>query len=436
MEKGMGSHGASRRRLGGRVGWTVILVCVALLGLTTMALAADVRGGNDLFRLDANETIDDDLYVTAGEVFIDGTVNGDLVAAGGYVEVNGTVTGDVIIAAGGIRLNGIVQDDARLAGGEIVLAGSIGDDLFVAGGGNTLPGVPNFPIRVGERTIEQGIEFVDNATVGGDAYVVGGEGNLAGSVAGDLFVGMGSVVLAGQVDGKADLNAQSVTVRETAKVGGALRYESENAVVVPAGVATVIQAVEQPAEEAATAERNPVWGFLGWLWRTFLIALGLLLLGWIWVRIAPNLLLDTTGAIEAKPIEVGLYGLLGAALLPLLAAALIILAGLFWGWFVAVVMAAFLLGAILLLWFLSPLLTGLWVGRKVAARTDRFTGTLATLIVGALLIALTARLLSAVPCVGVLLAALIYLASFALALGGLFVSRRQPVADLSGIVSQ
>ncbi len=114
--------------------WLLLLTGVALCGLTGTALAADVRGGADVFRLGPDEVVNDDLYVAAREIYIDGTVNGDLIAAGGYVEVNGVVTGDVMIAGGGVNLNGVVQDDARIAGGGVVISGQIGDDLVVAGG--------------------------------------------------------------------------------------------------------------------------------------------------------------------------------------------------------------------------------------------------------------------------------------------------------------
>ena len=53
------------------------------------------EGANGVFRLPAGEIVQDDLYVTGGEIYIDGNVEGDLVAFGGYIEVNGNVTGDV-----------------------------------------------------------------------------------------------------------------------------------------------------------------------------------------------------------------------------------------------------------------------------------------------------------------------------------------------------
>ncbi|CAN5710276.1 hypothetical protein BH10CHL1_BH10CHL1_08110 [soil metagenome] len=413
--------------------WLLLLTGIVLCCLTGTALAADVRGGDDVFRLGPDEVVNDDLYVAAREIYIDGTVNGDLIAAGGYVEVNGVVTGDVMIAGGGVNLNGVVQDDARIAGGGVVVSGQIGDDLFVAGGGSAFPGMPSFPIRIGQRNITQGVQLTGNATIGGDAYIVGGQGDLAGSIKNNLFAAMGAIIFGGKVDGNAELNSQNITVRNTGKIGGVLRYDSPDPVNVPTGVAPTVQAVTPPPPKAPPSPPLPIWPLLTWLWRTVLILVGLALLAWLWVRLAPHLLRSTTDAIETKPIEVGLYGVLAAALIVPIIAALVILTMLFGGISPGILLLFFLFSGVLLLWFFSPLLTGLWLGRKLVAHAGRYSSrlssTLATLLTGVLTIVVVARLIGTIPFVGLLVAALIYLLSFALALGGLIVSRRRPLVE-------
>ncbi len=294
--------------------------------------------------------------------------------------------------------------------------------------------MPSFPIRIGQHNITQGVQLTGNAAVGGDAYVVGGQGDLAGAIKNNLFAAMGAINFGGKVDGNANLNGQKITVRDTGKVGGVLRYDSPDPVTIPSSVTKNIQAVTPPAPpQTPSSPPLPIWPLLTWLWRTILTLIGLAFLGWLWVRVAPNLLRSTTYAIETKPIEVGLYGVLAAALSIPIIAALVLLTMLFWGIFPGVLLLGFLLSGILLLWFFSPLLTGLWLGRKLVANagsySSRLSGTLATLLIGALAIALVARLIGTIPFVGLLVAALIYLLSFALALGGLIVSRRQPVVE-------
>lgn len=406
-------------------GWFVGLML--LLSLASVAVAAEVRGGEgegEIFRLPTGEVISDDLYVAAEEIFIDGIVEGDLVAAGGYIEVNGRVAGDVILTGGGIMINGAIEDDARLAGGGITIAGAISDDLFVAGGGPFWPGGPAMPIRVGERSIAGGVQLANSASVGGDAYIVGGEGSINGAIEGDLFSGMGALVFAGRVDGDAQLYGQSLQVRDSARVKGTLRYGSDDAAVIPAGVAANVQEEARVAGEVEQEVRvNPLWSVLGWLWRTVLLLLGFALLAWLLWTFAPHFLTTSTNAIEARPVEAGLYGLVAAAVVIPLAGVSVVLSAIFWGWLGGLLAATFLFGAIGLLWFLSPLLAGAWIGRWLAGR-GYVASALPALVAGVLVIVLLARLVSLVPCFGPLTVSVIYLLSYALALGGLILARR------------
>jgi hypothetical protein len=339
------------------------------------------------------------------------------------VEINGVVNGDAMIAAGGVNINGAIQDDARLAGGGISVSGRVGDDLFVAGGG--WPGATFVPMRIGARTITLGIRLASSATVGGDAFIVGGEGVIGGDIGGNLFSGMNSIHFIGQVGGDAELRAATLRIDAGSRVGGRLKFSSEQATAIPQGIASAVE--EEQVASAAPAPGNLMAGFLDWLLRTFMILLGFALLSWLIMRFAPNLLVRPADAIEAKPVESGIYGVLIAVAVAPLSAALIFLVGLFWGWFPgSVVMFAFLFGAVLLVWILSPLITGLWIGRKIVASNDTLAGPLPTLLVGALLIALAGRVLGAVPWVGALIVLIIYLLSFVLAVGGWVLARREP----------
>jgi cytoskeletal protein CcmA (bactofilin family) len=402
------------------------------LWLAPTAWAAELRGGGDLFRLPAGEVINDDLYVGAGEIFIDGTVEGDLVAAGGYIEVNGEVTGDVILAGGGLVINGRVGDDARLAGGGITVAGSIGDDLFIAGGGPGWPGIPAFPMRIGERTIAQGVRVASSATINGDVYVVGGQGMLDGTIDGDLFAGMGAVTLGGTVGGDARLDAGRVEVQPNSQVAGVLRYDSDDPTTIPQGVAATIIENEPVDESAAQAEQpNLAWRVVGWLWRTFLIVLGFALLVWLVWRLAPGLVRRAEAGVRTQPVQAMLYGLLIAAFFLPLLIALVALAWIFWGAPAGLAAAFGLLGLMGLLWLLSPLFSGYWLGQQLAAR-KLLAGDLTTFLVGVLTIVLVARLLMLIPFVGFLFAGLIYLLSFALTVGG-WLAARQPQAVMVGV---
>lgn len=122
-------------------GRTRRLAFVAIAGLVCLALVAPAasaqsqRTGGTVV-LEADETHEGDLEVTAGEVRIDGTVEGDVEATGGSVTINGTVQGDLDAAGGTVVIGSPARIDgaATVAGGTITVAGAIGDDARLDGG--------------------------------------------------------------------------------------------------------------------------------------------------------------------------------------------------------------------------------------------------------------------------------------------------------------
>ncbi|HXF61469.1 MAG TPA: hypothetical protein VNK95_07625, partial [Caldilineaceae bacterium] len=253
-----------------------------LLGAAT-ALAAEVAGG-ETYVLPRGQVVSDDLYVAASEVVIEGTVEGDLVVAGGYIEISGVIMGDLLAAGAGLVVSGAVQDDARLAGSGVLVTGNIGDDLVAAGGG--WPGAQFMPMPVGGRTVAQGVQVANGATVGGDSYLAGGVGVVAGSIGGDLNAALGGLTFSGQVMGDANLAGDQLTIRETARVNGALTVSSDEPTDVPEPVAVTVrrEVVEREPRTSLDLLRDLLW----WLLRTALIVVGLAVLGWVIWALAPQ----------------------------------------------------------------------------------------------------------------------------------------------------
>lgn len=391
------------------------------------ALAAEVLSG-DPYILPRGEVVRDDLYVTGSEVIIDGTIEGDLVVAAGYVEVNGVVMGDLLAAGAAVVIAGTIQDDVRAAGASVILSGSVGDDFFGAAGGGW-PGMMAMPMatmQIDNRNVPLGLQIGSGASIGGDAFVAGGQGTVTGSIGGNLAAGMGTLVLAGRVAGDADLSAQSLTVRESTVVQGELRYSTPGETIIPEGVAASV--VERPVDDTTPLEpaRNPVGEFFWWLLRTALILAGYLLAGWLLWSFAPRQITNPVAVMETRPMEAGIIGLLVAVAAVPVGVALTFLGGLFWGWFPGgAIMLTFIVGLLAIIWLLSPLITGLWVGRKIGqwAGVD---AELPRLLLGIAAIVLVARLLTVIPCAGDLAFQVIFLASFALSVGGWLLARRRP----------
>lgn len=392
----------------------------ALAALTAaLLLVGPVFAGEfaegEIYRLEAGQVVEDDLTVTAQEVYIDGTVQGDLVAVAAYIEVNGVVEGDLMAGAAEVRINGTVQDDARVAGAGVTLAGSVGDDLYAAAGGSGA-----FTVTpVAGRTVSQGLRVEPGATVGGAAYLGGGDVFMAGSVEEDLGVAAANLSLTGDVGGDANLAVSRLAISDSASVAGTLSYSSEREAAIPPGVAPDVR-FEQRVAQDTSAPAQSTAARVGWqAARTLLVLLGFALLGWLLLRFAPAALRRPADALAARPGQAALYGIAALAILfavPVLSGLIFLAVLLFWGWFPAVMFAVLLTAALVLAWTLSPLVTGLWVGRSLTAALGRGLSDIAALLAGVALIVLASLL----PWVGWLVG----LVSLTLALGGLIAAGR------------
>lgn len=388
------------------LGW-VAAIGALLFGGTVFA-----QRSGEIYRLGADEVIADDFYYGAGEIIIDGTVKGDLVVAAGYVEVNGTVEGDLIAAAGSVVINGTVQDDARVAGAGVEVRGAVGDDLFAGAGGD--PATPMFT-QAGTRSIPQGLRIYDTARIGGNLNIGAGTAEVAGTVTGDLNAGAGQLNLAGNVGGDADLSVSALQIADTASIEGTLTYTAPAEASIPAGAAGSVQyAAPAPEEPQAVGQAA-----FPRLLQIVLALLGFLAIGWLALRFAGPAIDRPVTALAFRPGRAALYGLAASLLLifvPLLSALLVFAVILFFGWAPGVAMFLFLFTALSLIWVLSPLITGPWLGYLFGRLIGReFTG-LAALLIGVAAI----LLLGLVPVLGWL----VYLFSFIFAIGGIILAQR------------
>ncbi len=400
----------------------VTLAAVLLLAVAGGAIGATLVSQNT-YRLPAGEVLEDNLYVAGGTITIDGKIDGDLVAVGGFIEVNGEITGDILAAGGAIVVNGPVTGDVRIAGGGLTLNGPIGGDLISAGGGTAFPGMPTVPMTIEGRQVEQGTRLTASGSVGKDAVMTGGSGVIDGTIAGSLWVGMGSVQLNGEVGGDAHLYGNQISVSDGARVGGVLYYstDTQGAVTIPSGVALSVEPVVTESPQAAP---EPSLGeqILRWTIRLVRVLIGLLVLGWLLVRLLPKFTARTLSVMNAQPLPAIGVGLLIVIVAVPAVMVLVGLAWLFWGFFPgALATAMFLFGVLGVLWFISPAFTGLWVGRRLFAGQG---SDVLKLVLGVLLVVLVIRIAEWIPFAGGFIAWLLLLLSFAYAGGAIVLGLR------------
>jgi cytoskeletal protein CcmA (bactofilin family) len=139
------------------------LLLSLLLSLIPTPAWSDEIAGPKSITIGAKEVINDDLYLAADKITIDGIIKGDAVVAASQITLNGTVEGDLIAAGRIITVNGSVNDDVRMAGQVLVLGETarIKDDLIAAG---------------------YSLENKKGSTIGGDLSYFGGQSRLAGTV--------------------------------------------------------------------------------------------------------------------------------------------------------------------------------------------------------------------------------------------------------------
>ena len=81
-----------------------VLAVIPVLGLLVMAFtapvaAADPRTG-DTVVIASGDVVNDDLYIAANVITINGIVNGDVLCVGATININGRVNGSVIATWG------------------------------------------------------------------------------------------------------------------------------------------------------------------------------------------------------------------------------------------------------------------------------------------------------------------------------------------------
>ena len=310
-----------------------LVLLVALLAVPT-ALAFEGREGETV-TIEADEVIEDDLYIAAGEFTLDGTVKGDLFVVGGILEINGTIEGDLVAAGQSIAINGTVEDDARIAGYALTIDGDVADDMIAAG---------------------FSVEHEPEATAGGDLLSVGYQTVLAGDVAGDTEIGGVAVELTGAIGGDVSVDVGGVepgqtmppgfpffaapnmppvptvspglTVRESARIGGDLDYTANAEADVPTGAVAgdtrftqyVPEAPAKPEVKAPSPAALAGRWFLRQLRRLFTLLLAGALMMWL----VPDWTRKIADTVQSKPLPSLGWGVVAIAAFALAMLALVI----------------------------------------------------------------------------------------------------------------
>ncbi|MCC6800838.1 MAG: hypothetical protein IT325_12030 [Anaerolineae bacterium] len=219
-----------------------LLVGLGLLALVSRVEASDGMRG-DRCVVAETDYIVEDFYFLCRVLEVRGTIDGDLLGIGSEVHIypTATVTGDVWVAGGRLRVEGAVGDDLHFAGMNVLIS----EKARISG----------------ERTdllaLALNVEIMPDAHLPGDLLVYGYQAEINGLVGGDVDFSGESLTIQGRVGGRIDasvgdwrrdtdipglpvynisFNDPGLAIGDTAFIGGDLNYEAPSRRPIPPGV--------------------------------------------------------------------------------------------------------------------------------------------------------------------------------------------------------
>ena len=352
---------------------TLTSLLVVLLSVTSVSAFSALSGAN----ISLKSPITDDVYIAGKEINIDQPINGDLVVMGGTVNIFEDVSGDVLVAGGMVTIHGNVGDDVRVAGGTVTISGNIKDDVVMVGAILNL-----------SRT----------ATVGGSVMTHGGmvtlEGNVSENVKGTARV----MNIKGWVTGSVDVHASDyLNIGPSSKIRGNLSFYSKNPAMIADGV--VGGKTERIAPHSTL--------LLGFFSVTTLLVvlwnfLSLLVVGALILLILPHEFMKFPEQMKKnfwKSLGVGFLGITSGAAFVILCAFTL----------VGVPLAVILGFGLGVLWYISQLVVGLFIGSLLLRSKQRSVRrTYGVMALGLLISAVV----SLIPVVGCIVVFILSLAAF------------------------
>ncbi|MCM2271366.1 MAG: hypothetical protein NDJ18_02245 [candidate division Zixibacteria bacterium] len=184
----------------------IVAMTAALLALSGSVIASTFKKSNN-YSVTNLETIDDDLYVWANRLNMQGVVVGDLSSFSYRIINQGTVT-----------------ESANLFGREISHAGKV-DGAFRAFG--EIVKIDGF---VGRSALLFGreITMTSGAVIERDLSLFGADVWLEGAVKGNLKAHADRIELSGVIAGDVEIKAEQITIVKPAVILGKLTYTSTN----------------------------------------------------------------------------------------------------------------------------------------------------------------------------------------------------------------
>jgi cytoskeletal protein CcmA (bactofilin family) len=200
--------------------WVRLSLIAVMLGTMLFGAVKTVRAAEFINdgTIEAGETIDDDVFLSAENVVMDGTVNGILFAAGNTVTINGTVNGDAILGASEVVIgtNAVINGNLFWSGYSLELKGKVTGSLF----GGAAMMILDDGASVDRNLFYGGYSFeaMPESLIGRDAYIGGYQATFSGEVSRDANLGGAAIEINGKVGGDVNVDLGEVENNENVPI--------------------------------------------------------------------------------------------------------------------------------------------------------------------------------------------------------------------------
>lgn len=184
-------------------------VIVLLLPIQFVSANTVVRSG-DTVTMTENQSIEGSFYAVGGTVALSGKIEGDAVVIGGNVSINGEVSEDLAVLAGTVNVQGPIDQDVRIVAGQVTISDTVNGNLVVVAGK---------------------LNILSGAKITGDLLFYGDDATIQGSVDGKILGSAQTIRIDSAVKGGVDIKSGSLVVGELARIGGDLKYSSNQEAV-------------------------------------------------------------------------------------------------------------------------------------------------------------------------------------------------------------
>jgi hypothetical protein len=336
----------------GRLSQPGLRLLIVLLALSLPSFALERRHA-DFVAVAASETVDDTLLAAGNTVRVEGVVNGDLLAFGRTVEVRGTVKGDLISCAQRTEVSGTVEGHIYTLSHSLDLEGQLGHSIY---------------------GLVQSLHVDDRGRVGEGIVVGAGDASLEGVVKRSVNIFTGNGDVSGSIGRDLTMAGGSLTLTNTARVGGNLsaRVHQLKEVHIADG-ASIVGKRDIQVNVRESHFTRPRFYFHQAVWFA-----GAMLVGWLGLLLFPGFFQATTQLVGSGWRSLGLgVGVLAGVPVAIVVAAITLV-----GFPVSLMLLAVYLAAI----YLAKVWVGAFLGRILlkpsgATKGDWLLGLLVGLLI-------------------------------------------------------